>query len=157
KRGVAQPMRIVAVPVAIALGAIGAIAAGRAHLPEILGFAAGAGAALLTVLALPSLPTRRATVVVLGAGGLGALRHAWLSGGDRSQWLVVWAVATLVSLVMLDRADAEATGLMAGGKRLPRRGREIARVSAIIMAAVIAASVALVPTVTSRLGRHVWP
>jgi transglutaminase-like putative cysteine protease len=150
-------MRIVAFPVAIALGAIGAIAAGHAHIPEILGFGAGAGAALLTVLALPSLPTRRATVVVLGAGGLGALRHASYNGSDRSTWLLVWAVATLVSLVMLDRADAEATGAMPGGAPLPRRGREITRVTAVIMGAVIIAAVALVPTVTSHLGRRVWP
>jgi transglutaminase-like putative cysteine protease len=150
-------MRIVAIPVAVALGAIGAIAAGRAHIPEIVGFGAGAGAAVLTVLALPSLPTRRATVVVLGAGGLGALRHASYTGSDRSTWLVVWAVATLVALVMLDRADAEATGAMPGGTPLPRRGREITRVTAVILAAVIVAAVALVPTVTSRLGRHVWP
>ena len=75
---------IVAIPAAIALGSIGAIAAERVHLPMVLGFSAARWPQSLTVLALPSLPTRRATVVLLGVGGLGALRHASYSGGSRS-------------------------------------------------------------------------
>ena len=112
-------MKIVAIPAAIALGAIGAIAAERIHLPLLLGFAAGALAASLAVLALPSVPTRRATVVLLGVGGLGALRHASYASANRSVLLAVWAIATLVALVLVDRADAESIPPLDGGTPLP--------------------------------------
>ena len=56
----------------------------------------GALAAMLGVLALPSIPTRRATVALLGLGGLAALRHASFAGTDRSWLLVIWAAAMLV-------------------------------------------------------------
>ncbi len=154
---VAPQFHIVAIPAAIAVGAVGSIAAERVHLPWVLGALGGAIAAVLTVLALPSLPTRRATIVLLGVGGLGALRHASFAGTDRSWLLVVWAVATLVTLVLVDRADAETSLPLAGGARLPSRTYEALRVSAIVALIVAVAAVALVPTVTSRLGRHVWP
>ncbi len=157
RRQVAPAMKIVAIPAAIALGAIGAIAADRVHLPMVLGFAGGALAAALTVLALPSLPTRRATVLLLGIGGLGALRHASYTGPDHSLWLVIWAAATLVALVLVDRADAESAPALRDGRPLPARGRETARVVAIIALVVIVAAVVFVPAVTNRLGRHQWP
>ena len=156
-RRVAPGYRAVVVPAAIALGSIGSIAAERVNLPWILGALGGALAAALTVLALPSLPTRRVTVVLLGIGGLGALRHASFAGSDRSWLLVVWAAATMVTLVLVDRADAETLPALAGGKQFETRWSETARVSAIMAVVVIVAAVALVPTVTDRLGRRVWP
>jgi transglutaminase-like putative cysteine protease len=149
--------RVVAVPAAIALGSVGAIAAQRAGYPWIFGAAAGAIAAVLGVLALPSVPTRRATVVLLGLGGLAALRHASFAGTDRSWILLVWASATMLTLVLVDRADAETVPALAGGAPLARRLPETARVAAVIGVVVVVAAVALVPTVTERLGRHVWP
>jgi transglutaminase-like putative cysteine protease len=156
-RGVAPSYRIVALPAAVALGAVGAVAAEHANVPWILGALAGALAAVLGVLALPSIPTRRATVVLLGLGGLAALRHASYAGSDRSWLLVIWAAATMVTLVVVDRADAEMVPALDGGEPLPRRLTETARVGALIALIVIVAAVALVPTVTARLGRHVWP
>ncbi|HTL86219.1 MAG TPA: transglutaminaseTgpA domain-containing protein [Acidimicrobiia bacterium] len=156
-RTVAQPFRIVAFPAALALGSIGAIAAERVNLPPLLGFAGGALAAALSVLALPSVPTRRATIILLGVGGLGALRHASYSGVDRSVLLATWAIATLVALVMVDRAEAELVPSMRGGRPLAPGGYETARIAAIVGMIVVVAAVALVPTVTDRLGRHVWP
>jgi transglutaminase-like putative cysteine protease len=150
-------MREVAIPAAIALGAIGTIAAERVHFPPLLGFAAGALAAALAVLGLPSVPTRRATVLLLGIGGLGALRHASYGGTNRGVLLAVWAVATLVALVLVDRADAEGTPALPGGRPLPARGSEAVRVSAFITLIVIISSALFVPTLTDRLGRHVWP
>ena len=91
-RTVATPFRLVAIPAGIALGAIGAIAAERLGLPAVVGFAGGMLAAALSVLALPSIPTRRATVLLLGIGGLGALRHAPYPGGNRVWLLGFWAV-----------------------------------------------------------------
>jgi transglutaminase-like putative cysteine protease len=156
-RAVQPQFRLVAIPVAIALGAIGAIAAERLGLPAVIGFVGGGLAGVLTVLALPSVPTRRATVLLLGVGGLGALRHAPYPGEDRALLLGAWAVATLVALVLIDRADAEKTTMLPGGTPLAPRARELLRVSAILGAVVLVAAVALVPVVTDRLGRRTWP
>lgn len=147
----------VVVPAAVALGAIGAIAASRFGLPAFVGAMAGALAAVLAVLALPSLPTKRVTVLLLGAGGLGALRHAAFPGADRGATLLVWAAATLVALLLVDRADAEATPLLAGGTPFPNRVRETARVAGTVTLLVIVAAIALVPSVTDHLARRVWP
>jgi transglutaminase-like putative cysteine protease len=152
-----SPWRAVAVPTAVALGAVGAIASSRAHLPLFLGGAAGAAAALLGVFALPSLPTRRVVVVLLGLGGLGALRHASYTGDDTSALLVVWAVATLIALLLVDRAVTERVPTLVPGAPLERRGREIARTAVSIAVIASVAVVAFGPTITDRLGRHVWP
>jgi len=157
KRQVAPAYRIVAIPAAFALGSVGAIAAEHAGLPWVVGAIAGAVAAVLGVLALPSIPTRRATVVILGLGGLAALRHSSFAGADRSWLLLLWAVATMLTLVLVDRADAETVPALAGGTPLRNRLPETARVGAVIAVVVAVAAVALVPTVTERLGRHVWP
>jgi transglutaminase-like putative cysteine protease len=154
---VAPQFRLVAIPAGIALGAIGAIAAERLHLPAILGFAGGALAAALSVLALPSIPTRRATVLLLGVGGLGALRHAAFPGRDGMWLLGIWAAGTLVALVLVDRADAEAVPALEAGAPMRPRTREVMRVSAVLALIAAVAAVALVPVVTDRLGRHVWP
>jgi transglutaminase-like putative cysteine protease len=112
---------------------------------------------VLGVLALPSIPTRRATVVLLGLGGLAALRHSSFAGADRSWLLLLWAAATMLTLVLVDRADAELVPPLEGGTALRARLPETARVGAVIAVVVTIAAVALVPTVTERLGRHVWP
>ncbi len=152
-----SPWRAVAVPVAVALGAVGAIASSRIGWPLWLGALAGAAAATLGVLALPSLPTRRVVVVLLGMGGLGALRHASFAGGDTSPLLVVWAGATLVALLLVDRAEVEQLQPLPRGEPLARRGGEIARAAVALAAIVAVAVVALGPGITERLGRHVWP
>jgi len=149
--------RIVAIPAAVALGSVGGIAAEHANFPWVVGALAGAVAAVLGVLALPSIPTRRVTVVLLGLGGLAALRHASFAGIDRSWLLVIWAAATMFTLVLLDRAEAESVPALAGGAALPNRLGETVRVGALIAVVVAVAAVALVPTVTNHLGRHVWP
>jgi protein-glutamine gamma-glutamyltransferase len=156
-RRVAPSYRIVAIPAAVALGSVGGIAAEHARLPWIVGALAGALAAVLGVLALPSIPTRRATVVILGLGGLAALRHSSFAGADRSWLLLVWATATMLTLVLVDRADAETVPALAGGTALRPRLSETARVGAVVAVVVAVVAVALVPSVTQRLGRHVWP
>jgi transglutaminase-like putative cysteine protease len=150
-------MRVVAVPAAVAIGAIGALAADRVGLPAVLGFGGGALAAVLTVLALPSLPTRRATVVLLGVGGFGALRHAAHAGSDRAVLLALWSIGTLAALLLLDRAEAETAAPLHGGTPLAGRLRETARAAAVIAVVAAVSAVALVPTITDRLGRRSWP
>lgn len=151
-----SPWLYVAVPAAVALGAIGTVAASRAGLPPLLGTAAGVVAALLAILALPSLPTRRATILLLGMGGLAALRHAAFPGSDSSVLLLLWAVGTLLALLFADRADAESTPALAGGTPLAGRVGESMRVAIVLAVVVSVAAVLLVPTVTDRLGRRVW-
>ena len=152
-----SPWRIVSIPVALALAAVGAIAASRVGFPLAFGAMAGAAAALLGVFALPSLSTRRVVVVLLGVGGLGALRHASFSGTDTGALLVCWAGATLVALLLVDRAASEQVQPLPHGAPLPSRAGEVARVA--IATAVIAAVavVAFGPMITDHLGRHVWP
>ena len=152
-----SPWALVVIPAAIALGAIGSIAARRFGVPAPLGAAAGAMAAVLAVLALPSLPTKRVTVLLLGAGGLGALRHAAFPGADRGLTLLVWAAATLIALLLVDRADAEETPALPGGAPFASRMRETTRIAMTIAVLVVVAAIALVPSVTDRLARHVWP
>jgi transglutaminase-like putative cysteine protease len=154
---VGSPWRLVAVPTAIALGSVGAIAASRAHLPLVLGAAAGAAAAMLGVFALPSLPTRRVVVVLLGLGGLGALRHASFTGDGTTPLLVLWALSTLVALLLVDRATTERLPRLDPAHPLERRGAEITRAAVAIAVIAAVVVVAFSPTITERLGRHVWP
>ena len=151
-----SPWRPVAAVSAIALGAIGAAAAPRLGLPVAFGALAGGLAAVLAVLALPSFPTRRAAVLMLGIAGLGALRHAALPTTD-SALIVCWALATIGALVLVDRADAERIAPLAEGRGLASRLPEAARVAAIIAVIVAVAAVAIVPSVTDQLGRKIWP
>ncbi|MET1001613.1 MAG: transglutaminaseTgpA domain-containing protein [Acidimicrobiia bacterium] len=151
-----SPWRAVAVASAVALGAVGAVAAPRAGVPLFVGAAAAAAAAFLAVLALPSFPTRAATVLLLGVAGLGALRHAALPSTD-SNLIILWAAGTVTALIFIDRAAAEDAQPLAGGTRLAGRVPEAARAAAMIGAVVAIFSVVLVPTVTDQLGRHIWP
>jgi transglutaminase-like putative cysteine protease len=136
---------------------VGAIAASRNGVAIPLGVAAGAVAGLLGILALPSLPTRRVLIVLLGLGGLAAVRHASFSGTDTSTFLVCWAGATIVALVLADRAGAEEVEALAHGAPLAPRAGETVRVSVALAVIVAVAAVALAPTLSDRLGRHVWP
>jgi hypothetical protein len=151
-----SPWRPVAIASAVSLGAIGAAAAPRLGLSALVGAVAGGLAAVLAVLALPSFPTRRAAVVMLGIAGLGALRHAALPTTD-SILIAVWAAAMLVALVLVDRADSEAQPALPGGRALAARGPEALRAVALVGIVVVAAAVIIVPTATDRLGRKVWP
>src|SRR6185436_20491285 len=127
-----SPWRAVAAAASVALGSVGAIAATRNGLPVVFGILAGAVAGGLGVLALPSLPTRRVLIVLLGLGGLAAVRHASFSGADTSVFLVCWAGATIVALVLADRAGAEEVAPLAHGAPLAPRAPETVRVSVAI-------------------------
>lgn len=147
--------RIMAVPAAVALGAVGALAAERMGFPTLFGLGGGAVAALLAVLALPSVPTRRSVLFLLVAGGLGVLRHAPGSSPHRSVLLVAWALASLVTLVLLERLGAETTAAASGGAPLVARRREVARFS-VVLTVIAAMTVALgVPFATEHLSRAV--
>jgi transglutaminase-like putative cysteine protease/predicted secreted protein len=151
-----SPWRPVAVAAACALGAVGAIAAPRIGIPTIVGVVVAASAGVLAVLALPSVPTRRATVLLLGIAGLGALRHAALPTTD-SMLIVLWALATLTTLVLADRADFEHSPAIAGSAPVAPRTTETTRHVIAIAAIVAVVCVAFVPVVTDKLGRSMWP
>jgi transglutaminase-like putative cysteine protease len=150
------PWRAVAVVSAVALGAVGAAAAPRLDVPVLVGAAVGGLVALLAVLALPSLPSRPVAVVLLGIAGLAALRHAALPATD-STLIVLWAGATLLALVLIDRAQAEHTPELTGGRKLGPRLPEAIRVATLIGVVVVAVSVVVVPVLTDQLSRHSWP
>lgn len=152
-----SPWRAVAVPAAIALASVGAIAASRAGLPLFAGATAGALAALLGILALPSLPTRRVVIVLLGLGGIAALRHASFSGSGTGALLVLWAGATLVALIFTDRAEAEEVAPLVPGAPFASRTAETLRFAVVIAVIATVVAVVLAPTLSDRLGRHVWP
>jgi transglutaminase-like putative cysteine protease len=152
-----SPWRPVAGATAVALGSVGGIAASRNGVSIPFGIFAGAVAGLLGVLALPSLPTRRVLIVLLGLGGLAAVRHASFAGTDTSTFLVCWAGATIVALVLADRASAEEVEPLAPGAPLAPRAVETMRVSVALAVVVAVAAVALAPTLIDRLGRDVWP
>ncbi len=149
--------RIVAACTAVALAAVGAIAASGVGLSPLAGATAGAVAGLLGTLALPSFPTRRVVTVLLGAGGLAAVRHASFARSDTSWLLVLWAGATLVALVVADRAGAEEVEMLPRGAPLAGRAGEVARFSLALAVIVAVGAIALAPLITPRLGRHVWP
>jgi transglutaminase-like putative cysteine protease len=151
-----SPWRIVAAATAFALAPIGAAAGPRLGVPAIVGAVVAAGAGLLAVLALPSIPTKRATVLVLAAGGLGALRHAALPYTD-SLLIFLWVSGTVVALILADRAEMEESRPLPGGEPLPPRVSEAARVSAAVGIVIAVVSVLTVPTLTDSLSRHIWP
>jgi transglutaminase-like putative cysteine protease len=136
----------------VALASSGIISADRAGVPRIIGATAGATAGLLGVLALPTFPTRRVTLALLAFGGLAAARHAALPGVD-VKILVLWAFATLVALLLLDRAQADETPKLAGGAELPSRTFDALRVGALLVALVFVAVVAFAPTVATLVRR----
>ncbi|MGQ0825783.1 MAG: transglutaminase family protein [Actinomycetota bacterium] len=151
-----SPWRIVAAVTACALAPVGAAAGPNLGIPAVLGALIAAVAGLLAVLALPSIPTKRATVLVLAAGGLGALRHAALPTTD-SALIVIWVIGSILAFVLADRAEAEEAPPLTGGPPLAPRVAEAVRVSVAIGAAVAIMAVATVPTITEQLSRRIWP
>jgi transglutaminase-like putative cysteine protease len=146
--------RAVAVALAIALACAGVVSADRAGLPRILGAAAGAAAALLGVLALPSFPTRRTAIALLAFGGLAIARHAAIPGVDVGV-IVVWAAATLVALPLVDRAQAEATPALPASPPLPNRAFDTLRVSAVLAVAALVTVIAFAPAIAQAMRRDV--
>jgi transglutaminase-like putative cysteine protease len=144
----------VAIATAIALACAGAVSADRAGVPRLLGAAAGTAAALLGVLALPSFPTRRVTIAILTFGGLAIARHAALPGVDIGL-IVVWAIATLFGLLLVDRAQADTTTRLSGSPALPPRAPETLRIAALLALVVFVAVIAFAPTIAQAVQRDV--
>ena len=123
-------------------------ATGTGHAPA-LGAALGATAALLAVLALPSLPTRIPASLILALGGVVVVRHVRQPGAGLAL-IAVWAMATLLALVLIDRADLDERPRLNSGPPLPRLAGETAR-SMVVLAAVVALVAAmLVPLLGHR-------
>ena len=73
------PWGVVALALAVAMGASITLGISDTGLPRGLGFVVGAAVALLTVGGLPSIPTNAAVFAVLSSGGFVLLR--WLVAG----------------------------------------------------------------------------
>lgn len=139
----------VALACAAALGSAGAVAAlGTGHRP-IFGAALGVVAALLAVLALPSLPTRIPASLILALGGVVVVRHVREPGSGLAL-VALWAVMTLLALVLIDRADLDDRPRLNSGPALPTVAVEVFR-SMLLLAIVVAlVGSALVPALGNR-------
>jgi transglutaminase-like putative cysteine protease len=139
----------VALACAAALAAAGALAAtGTVHRP-VYGATLGATAALLAVLALPSLPTRSAAALILALGGVVVVRHVRRPGTGLAL-VAVWALATLLALVLIDRADLDERPRLAAGPRLPTLAGETVKATAVLAVAVLFVGSLLVPVLGHR-------
>ena len=138
----------VAVACAGALGAAGALAATGTRQGPVFGAVLGVVAALLAVLALPSLPTRVPASLVLALGGLVVVRHVRRPGTGLTL-VALWALATLLALVLIDRADLDGRPRLSAGPRLPAVAGETVR-SMVVLAGVIALVGSLLVPVLGR-------
>jgi transglutaminase-like putative cysteine protease len=139
----------VALACAASLGTAGALAAsGTGHNP-VAGAVLGVLAALLAVLALPSIPTRASAAVILALGGVVVVRHVRRPGAGLLL-VGVWALATLVALVLVDRADVDDRPRLSGGSPLPVLGREVVAATAILAIVVLLVGALLAPALGHR-------
>lgn len=145
----------VALVCATALAAAGALAATATGHPAELGAGLGAISALLAVLALPSMPTRIPASLILALGGVIVVRHVRQPGTGLVP-VAVWALATLLALVLIDRADLDERPRLTAGPRLPVLAGEATRSMVVLTALVVLVGSLLVPVLshrpTSRLG-----
>jgi transglutaminase-like putative cysteine protease len=139
----------VALACAAALASSGGLAAtGTGHSP-VIGAALGASAALLAVLALPSLPTRTTASLVLVLGGVVVVRHVRRPGTGLAL-VAVWALATLLALVLIDRADLDERPRLTAGPPLPVLAGEAAKAMGVLAVAVLFVGSLLVPVLGHR-------
>jgi transglutaminase-like putative cysteine protease len=148
------PWGAVAVTLAVAMGASIMLGTDRAGLPRVIAIAAGALVGVLTITALPSVPTRLAVTAVLALGGFVVARHARLAGAD-GLVVLVWVAGTVLTLVLADRADLlERPPLERADGRAPRR-RLFTRSMVGALLAVLVAGAVLAPAIDASLHRDV--
>jgi transglutaminase-like putative cysteine protease len=139
----------VALACAGSLAAAGALAAtGTGHY-AYYGAGLGAVAALLAVLALPSLSTRSTSSLILALGGVVVVRHASRPGTGLGL-VGIWALATLLALVLIDRADLDDRPRLVAGPPLPTLARETAASMVILAVAVVLVASLFVPVLGHR-------
>ena len=140
---------LVAVACAAALAAAGGLAANGLDHGPAFGAGLGASAAVLAVLALPSLPTRTTASLVLALGGVVVVRHVSRPGTGLTL-VALWAVFTLLALVLIDRADLDERPRLAAGSPLPALARETATAMGVLAVAVLFVASLLVPVLGHR-------
>ncbi|HEX4490631.1 MAG TPA: DUF3488 and transglutaminase-like domain-containing protein [Acidimicrobiia bacterium] len=134
---------------AASLGTAGALAASGTGHNAYAGAALGIVAALLAVLALPSLPTRSTAAVILALGGVVVVRHVRRPGAGLLL-VGVWAFATLVALVLIDRADLDDRPRLSGGSPVPMLGRDVLAATSILAIVVLIVGALLAPALGRR-------
>src|SRR5207237_182514 len=90
---------------------------------------AAAGPVRARLVAARAVRPRRVLGALRALGGPAAVRHASVSGPDTSTYLVLGAGATIVALVLAERAGAEELAPLAHGTQLAPRAGETVRVS----------------------------
>jgi transglutaminase-like putative cysteine protease len=139
----------VAAACAVSLGTAGALAASGTGHNGYGGAALGVVAALLAVLALPSLPTRTTAAVILALGGVVVVRHVRRPGAGL-MLVGLWALSTLVALVLIDRADLDDRPRLSRGSAVPVLGREVVGATAILAVLVLLVGALLAPALGHR-------
>ena len=139
--------------------AVGAIAASRVGFPLVARRARRARSRRCSACSR-CRRCRRAASSSCCSGSAGSARCGTRRspGPTRARCSCAGPAATLVALLLVDRADAEQVQPLPRGAPLaePRAARS--RASSVAIAVIVAvAVVALGPTVTDHLGRHVWP
>lgn len=145
----------VAALAAVTVGLAGLLASRRTDLPDVIGLLGGAVAGALAVLGLPSLPTRLATVLVLGMSGVMVAHHSGLSSSD-ARLVLLWILALVVTLVAVERIEHDRLPAIDGAP--PASGAAaVLRTGFGIAVGVIVAALLLAPTVQDRLRPQAVP
>jgi transglutaminase-like putative cysteine protease len=139
----------VALACATALAAAGGLASTGTGHGVFVGAGLGAFAALLAVLALPSLSTRTTASLILALGGVVVVRHASRPGTGLAL-IAVWAGATLFALVLIDRADLDERPRLTAGPPLPGLVRETVKSMGVLAIAVLFVASLFVPVLGHR-------
>ncbi len=140
------PYAVVALGAAVSIGTATASGSAQFDVPFVLAFGAGALVGLLAVAALPSIPTRVATALALVAGGFVLTRYA-RTGAVPARAVLIWALATVVTLAALEHA--EATGRRRLDRTPVRFGAAFTRSATTACFFVIALAIALWPVLSA--------
>jgi transglutaminase-like putative cysteine protease len=144
---------LVAALTACSVGYAGLLGAERAGLSPVVGFLGGAVAGGLAVLALPSVPTRVATAVILGLGGIVVSRHAALGATDVRQ-IGAWVVLTVLALLALARVDHDDLTPARGAPPSPSLASDVGVHAVVVLVAVAILAAALAPVVSQAMRRR---
>ncbi len=145
------PWGVVALSLAVAMGAAITLGTDHTGVPRPVGFVVGGVVALLTVGALPSFPTNVAVLAVLSSGGFVLLRHAGAPGVDGGL-VLVFLVSALATIVLSEHvAGTEQTSLGPRG----RMWRGTAGVLGIVIGGVALLAMLFAPLVAAAMHQDV--
>lgn len=144
------PWGTVAIALSATMTAAVMLGTDRAGLPRIVAIGAGLFVGLLSVAALPSIPTRLVVVAVLAMGGFVTARHARLPGTN-GLLVLAWVAGAVVTLLLTERAEHLERPRLADEPR----SSPFPRVAVGALVAVLVVATALAPAIERSLRREV--